>query len=278
MNTATQTHTIEYVLDVLPKLRLHNHKGDIRVFHDAEPGVVKVRLHSHRPVSFDDVQSSADATTVVVNIPQLNEADSGLGFSFRIAGISLFAGFRGPTVDVEVHLPPGADLALDTGYGDISVNGVSGATAAKTGAGDIHLPDAGRVTLHSGAGSVRAGKIAGGTVRTGAGDIGIERCDGEAELTSGSGDVTVLHAVGGLRIHTGAGDVNARLSEGSIDVRSGMGDITVRIPSGIAVWQDLTTGVGEVCSRIAPLGEPEPGQAYLSVTARSGAGDVTLTT
>lgn len=276
MATATQTHTIEYVLDGLPQLRLKNHKGDIRVFHDAGPGMVTVRLHSHRPVSFEDVTSSADGTTVTVDIPQLTDSDSGSGFSFRIAGISLFAGFHGPTVDAEVHLPSGADITLETGYGDITVSGVSGQAAAKTGAGDVDLPEAGRVALSSGAGNVRAGRIAGGTLRTGAGDVSIDSTSGDADVNSGTGDVILLDGAGTIRIHTGAGDVNARLSEGRIEVRSGMGDIIVRVPTGMPVWQELTTGMGEARSRIAPQGEPEPGEPYLSVTARSGAGDVTL--
>ena len=276
MTTLTQSHTIEYVLDGLPQLRLTNQKGDIRVYHDAEPGVVNLRLHSHRPVSFEDVQASADGTTVTVNIPQLSESDSGSSLSFRIAGLSLFAGFRGATVDVEAHLPAGAEIVLETGYGDISVSGVSGHAAAKTGAGDVNIPDAGSVRLHSGAGNLSVGLIGGGTLRTGAGDIGIERCSGDTDVNSGSGDVTVLDAIGNLHIHTGAGDVNASLSEGRIEVRSGMGDIIVRVPTGIAVWQELTTGMGDVRSRITPLGEPEQGEPYLSVTARSGAGDVTL--
>ncbi|HET7724550.1 MAG TPA: DUF4097 family beta strand repeat-containing protein [Propionibacteriaceae bacterium] len=276
MTTTTQTHTIEYVLDGLPQLRLKNHKGDIRVFHDAGPGTVSVRLHSHRPVSFDDVSSSVDGTTVTIDIPQLTEADSGTGFTFRIAGISLFAGFRGPTVDAEVHLPSGADIALETGYGDITVSGVSGEAAAKTGAGDVDLPEAGRVTLSSGAGNVRAGRISGGTLRTGAGDVSIDSTSSDTDVNSGTGDVTLLDAVGTVRINTGAGDVNASVSEGRIDVRSGMGDIIVRVPVGMPVWQELSTGMGEARSRIAPQGEPEPGEPYLSVTARSGAGDVTL--
>jgi hypothetical protein len=276
VTTVTQTHTLEYVLDVLPHLRLTNQKGDIRIYHDAGPGVVNLRLHSHRPVSFDDVQATSDGATVTVSIPQLSEADAGSSLSFRIAGLSLFAGFRGATVDVEAHVPPGAEISLETGFGDISVSGTSGDAAAKTGAGDVNIPEAGRVALHSGAGNVSVGQIGGGSLRTGAGDIGIERSSGETELNSGSGDVSVLDAVGTLRIHTGAGDVNASISEGRIEVRSGMGDIIVRVPTGIAVWQDLTTGMGSVRSRIDSLGEPEPGEPFISVTARSGAGDVTL--
>ena len=120
-------------------------------------------------------------------------------------------------------------------------------------------------------------QLVGQGVTSGAGDIGIERSSGDTELNSGSGDVTILDAVGRLRIHTGAGDVNASFSEGTIEVRSGMGDIIVRVPTGVAVWQDLTTGMGDVRSRIPSYGEPEPGEPFLSVTARSGAGDVTLT-
>jgi hypothetical protein len=276
MTTMTQTHTLEYVLDALPHLRLTNQKGDIRVYHDAGPGVVTLRLHSHRSVSFDDVQAGSDGATVTVNIPQLSEADSGSSLSFRIAGLSLFAGFRGATVDVEAHVPPGAEISLETGFGDISVSGTSGDAAAKTGAGDVSIPEAGRVALYSGAGNVSVGQIGGGSLRTGAGDIGIERSSGDTELNSGSGDVSVLDAVGTLRIHTGAGDVSASISEGRIEVRSGMGDVIVRVPTGIAVWQDLTTGMGDVRSRIDPLGEPEQGEPFISVTARSGAGDVTL--
>ncbi len=277
MSTLTQTHTLEYVLDALPHLRLTNQKGDIRVYHDAEPGVVNLRLHAHRPVSFDDVAAGSDGTTVTVNIPQLSESDSGSSLSLRIAGLSLFSGFRGATVDVEVHLPPSAEISLETGYGDIAVSGTSGDAAAKTGAGDVNIPEAGRVALHSGAGNVSVGRIGGGTLRTGAGDIAIERSAGDTELNSGSGDVTILDAAGALRVHTGAGDVNASLSEGTIEVRSGMGDIIVRVPTGFAVWQDLTTGMGDVRSRVVSHGEPEPGEPFLSVTARSGAGDVTLT-
>lgn len=273
MMTTTQTHTLEYVLDGLPQLRLNNHKGDLHIVHDADPGVVRIRLRSHRPVSFDAVEARVDGTTVVVVIPALTDSEDGPGFSFRLGGFSLFTGLRGATVDVEVHLPPQAGLALDTGAGDITVTGESGSLAAKSGAGDIHTEEAASVTLHSGAGDVSTGRIGGGSLRTGTGDIRIQQCAKDTEINSGSGDVTVLDSATALRITTGAGDVNVFLSGGRIDVRSGMGDVTIQVPGGVAVWQDLTTGVGEVRSRVQSHGEPEPGEPYVSVTARTGAGD-----
>lgn len=276
MNPIAQTHTIEYVLDALPTLRLTNHKGDLRVIHDADPGVVNLRLCSARPVSFDGVMASSDGTTVTVTIPQLRESDSGVGLSIRLPGLSFFAGLRGATVDVEVHLPSGSRTTLETGYGNIAVSGISGETSAKTGAGDITIAEAGRVVANSGVGSVSVGQINGGTIRTGTGDLRIDKSVGDTQLHSGTGDVLVLDAAGSLKINTGAGDVHARISEGSIEVRSGMGDINMQVPAGISVWQDLTTGIGEVRSLVASLGEPEPGEPFLKVTAHSGAGDITL--
>lgn len=276
MMTTTQTHTLEYVLDGLPHLRLNNHKGDVRVTHDADPGVVRIALHAHRPVSFDAVQERVDGTNISVTIPQLAEPEGGTGFTFRIGGLDLFSAFRGTTVDVEVHLPGQAGLALETGAGDISVSGDSGSLSAKSGSGDLRVSRAQSVALHAGAGDVSTGVIGGGSLKTGSGDIRIERTTADTDINSGTGDVSVLDAAGALRITTGAGDVTAMLSSGRIDVRTGMGDVNIQVPTGVAVWQDLTTGVGEVRSRVQSMGEPEPGEPFVSVTARTGAGDVSL--
>jgi len=277
MMTTTQTHTLEYVLDGVPEVRLSNHKGDLHVIHDAEPGVVHIRLHTHRPVDFGPVEANVNGTVVTVRVPPLSDPDGGPGFSVSIGSFSWSAGSSGVRVDIEVHLPPQATLAVDTGAGDITVSGVAGAVAAKSGAGDIQVEEAATVTLHSGAGDASTGRIGGGSLRTGTGDIRIQQCTQDTEINSGSGDVTVLDSTSGLRITTGAGDVNAMVSAGRVDIRSGMGDVMIQVPSGVAVWQDLTTGVGEVRSHVQSHGEPEPGEPFVSVTARTGAGDVTLT-
>ena len=277
MMTTTQTHTLEYVLDSLPTLRLNNHKGDLHIVHDAEPGVVRLRLHTHRPVDFSLVEATVDGSVVTVRVPPLSDPDGGPGFSVSFGSFSWSAGSSGVRVDIEVHLPAQAALAVDTGAGDITISGVSGSVAAKSGAGDISVEEASSVTLHSGAGDASTGRIGGGSLRTGTGDVRIQHCTQDTEVNSGSGDVTVLDSATALRITTGAGDVNAMISGGRIDVRSGMGDVNIQVPSGVAVWQDLTTGVGEVRTRVQPYGEPEPGEPFVSVTARTGAGDVTLT-
>lgn len=277
MMTTTQLHTLEYVLDGLPQLRLTNHKGDVVVFHDADPGVVRISLRSRKPVDFGPVEERVNGTSVTVNIPPLSNPEGGPGFAISFAGLSFSAGSGGVGVDIEVHLPSGADSALDTGAGDITVTGNAGSVTSKTGGGDTSVAQASSVALQSGAGDLNTGPIGGGTLRSGTGDVRVEQCTRDTDINSGSGDITVLDSTSALRITTGAGDVNVMLSGGRTDIRTGMGDVMIQVPGGVAVWQDLTTGVGEVRSRVQSHGEPEPGEPYVSVTARTGAGDVTLT-
>jgi hypothetical protein len=275
MMTTTKQHSLEYVLDGVPELRLTNHRGSIVVSHDAGPGEVRVDLHCHQPVDFDVVSSRVDGNRVTVEIPPI--LGSGPGIAFSLGSFSWTAGSAGTSIEVVVHVPSDARLDVETRQGDIDVQGRSAKVAAKTGAGDIQVTEAAEVTLHSGAGDVSTGRIGSGSLRTGSGDIRIQQCAQDTDINSGSGDVTVLDSATSLRITTGAGDVNVMLSGGRVDVRSGMGDVMVQVPSGVAVWQDLTTGVGEVRSRVQSRGEPDPGEPYVSVTARTGAGDVTLT-
>lgn len=275
MMTTAKHHTIEYVLDTLPDLHLTNHRGDITVSHDAGVGDVRIELHSHQPVDFEAVTARVDGSAVRVEIPPIH--GDGPGISFSLGSFSWAAGSAGIAIDVEIHLPEGATVDVETRQGDIDVRGAAGRVAAKTGAGDLQVGDAAGVTVHTGAGDISTGRIGGGSLRTGTGDIRIQHCAQDTEISSGSGDVTVLDSATALRITTGAGDVNVMLSGGRVDVRSGMGDVTIQVPSGVAVWQDLTTGVGEVRTRVQPYGEPEPGEPFVSVTARTGAGDVTLT-
>lgn len=276
MTTATQKHTLEYIFDGLPTLRLHDHRGDIRVVHDEDVGTVRLTLRTRRPVDFGDVEAHSEGTTATVSIPALSDPSGGPGLSVRVGAFSFGLGARGVAVDVEAHVPAGAELFLDTGSGDISVEGHSGPITAKTGAGDILVETSATVNLDTAAGDIRSVDTAGGSLRAGTGDVTLDRCAGDTSVRTAAGDITVLDSRGRLQVNTGAGDVSANIAEGVAEIRTGMGDVTVQVPAGMPVWQDLTSGVGDVISRIERRGEPEPGEPFLRVTAHSGAGDVTL--
>lgn len=275
MTTITSNHTLEYTLDGLPELTLHNHRGDVRVIHDGAPGEVRITLTSNHPVDVDLVDARVDGTRVAVTIPRLS-AEGTSGVSFNLGALSFAVG-GGSRVDVEVHCPPEAALALETKYGDIDIRGRSGRTTAKTGAGDVVAEDCGDAVISTGAGDVRLTRVGSAKLNTGAGDILVEDASEGLEVRTGSGDVHVGSSKGRLVIASGAGDVHAVVGEGSAEIRTGMGDVTVQVPSAVPVWQDLTTGSGEVRSHVPAHGEPEPGEPFVKVAAHSGAGDVTLT-
>lgn len=275
MTTMTRSRTLEYTLDGLPELNLNNHRGDIHVLHDGAPGEVRVTLTSNQPVDFDLVESRVDGTRVSVTIPHL-PAEGASGISFNLGALS-FAFGGGLRVDADVHCPPDAALSLETKYGDIDIQGRFGRTAAKTGAGNIVAEACESAVMSTGAGEIRMLRGRSATLNTGAGDVSVEDASGRLEIRTGTGDVHVGSSRGQLSIVSGAGDVHAVVDEGSAEVRTGMGDVTVQVPSTVPVWQDLTTGMGEVRSHVPSHGEPEPGEPFVKVAARSGAGDVTLT-
>lgn len=275
MTTMTRSRTIEYTLDGLPELTLNNHRGDIHLLHDGAPGEVRITLTSNQPTDFDVIEPRLDGTRVSVTIPHLSaEGTSGLSFSLGALSFALGGGLR---VDVDVHCPPDAALCLETKYGDIDIRGRSGKTTAKTGAGDIVAEACESAVLATGAGDIRLARVGEANCNSGAGDVSVEDASGRLEIRTGTGDVHVGSSKGQLSIVSGAGDVHAVVDEGSAEVRTGMGDVTIQVPSTVPVWQDLTTGVGEVRSHVPAHGAPEPGEPSVKVTARSGAGDVILT-
>jgi hypothetical protein len=275
MTTITRNHTLEFTLDGVPELTLHNHRGDLQVLHDAAPGEVRITLTSSQPVDVDLVESRVDGTRVAVTIPRL-PAEGASGLSFSLGALSFAVG-GGPRVDVDVHCPPEAALALETKYGDIDIRGRSGKATAKTGAGELVAEDCVDAVFATGAGDIRLSRVGSAKLNTGAGDISVEDASGRLDVRTGAGDVHIGSSKGQLAINVGAGDVHAAVDEGSAEVRTGMGDVNVQVPSNVPVWQDLTTGMGEARSHVPSHGEPEPGEPFVKVVAHSGAGDVTLT-
>jgi DUF4097 and DUF4098 domain-containing protein YvlB len=106
----------------------------------------------------------------------------------------------GGSVDVKIELPSGSRLRGEAGVGElrvigpnraahVHVDGFLGECTFKVGAGDIHLSQAGPLQL-----------------RTGAGDITVDRAVGHSEITTGSGAVQVSRTEGSAVIKNSNGD------------------------------------------------------------------------
>lgn len=159
---------------------------------------------------------------------------------------------------VAVTLPPGMALELDTGSGDIQVEGDSGGQSvlADTGSGDVSV--SGRVLglkADTGSGNVRArlggpcGEVA---LDTGSGDIDFAGAAKSFSANTGSGDVKAVGLACGGRFDTGSGSVEAEfsvLAPGErVSADTGSGEVTLRLPKGASPAGRLESNSGTIRS------------------------------
>jgi DUF4097 and DUF4098 domain-containing protein YvlB len=129
--------------------------------------------------------------------------------------------------DLEIALPASVRrLQLQTGHGDVSVEGVDADLEIGTGKGDIQAGDGGR-----------------GEFSTGKGDIHIGAWRGRLQLSTGKGNVEVDSAPEGIEATTGKGDVQVGSAGGRVEVNTGKGNLVFGRLSGQA---ELQTGKGDV--------------------------------
>lgn len=291
----TTHHAWSFSTDEVPRLRLQAHRADVRVVHDGAPGETRVELTSRLPVEIEPVQTRVSGRDISVQVPPLIPPDGGEGFgiAFQLGRFMASVG-NTPKLWLDVQLPPGADLDLQLDGGDIEIDGPSGEVTTRTGGGDVraeHL-DSGSVhtgggdldvefigggTLTTGGGDIRIGRIGAGRVRTGGGDVSIGQADGDLDASTSAGDVTIGRCVGTTEVSTSAGDVTVDMASGNLAVKAGTGDVTITVPAGVPVWQDLSTALGEARSDLGARGEPAEGEPFIRVVARTGTGDITLT-
>jgi DUF4097 and DUF4098 domain-containing protein YvlB len=66
------------------------------------------------------------------------------------------------------------------------------------------------------------------------------------------------------------------MRRGQLTAKNVSGDIRVGVPAGVPVWTDITSLTGSVRSNLEGVGEPEEGQDFIELRARTVSGDVHL--
>jgi hypothetical protein len=202
----------------------------------------------------------------------------------------------GGSIVVQVELPSGSHVRGTGQFADFRCDGRLGECRIKTGMGQIQL-----------------GEVATLSLKTGIGDIGVDRATGHAEVTAGSGDVrlreldstavvktssgdTWIGAAGGeLRVSAANGDIavdaaragvvaksangDVRLGEAvrsSVVLETRLGDLEVGIPEGTAAWLDVRAAAGRVHNALETAEAPDPSAETVRVRARTTAGDVVI--
>jgi hypothetical protein len=200
-------------------------------------------------------------------------------------------------VSVHVTMPSGSALATKLGSADVTASGRLGETRIKTGSGDISLDLIdGEALVEAGSGGISVNETTGDLrVKSGSGDVEIGQAGGPVSVSTGSGDTEIGTATRAVAVKSGSGDMTVRRAQddvslstasgdlvvetmlrGQLQAKNVSGDIRVGIPAGIPVWTDLSTVTGHVRSSLQGAGQPDEGQDYVELRAKTVSGDIHL--
>jgi hypothetical protein len=151
-----------------------------------------------------------------------------------------------------LEIPDNLDVKINTGSGDIKVDGLNIELRSNTGSGNVLIT------------SVK-GDL---DFNTGSGDIEIEKGDGEIRLNTGSGRIQANGGTGVYSFNAGSGDMRIENLNGDFRVNTGSGNINAK---GIAVngSSSFNTGSGSASVTLA-------GALNHSISVNSGSGNSTL--
>jgi len=202
----------------------------------------------------------------------------------------------GESIDVQIDLPAGSHVRGEAGMAAFLCTGRLGECRFKTGIGEIRLEEAGPAQLKTGAGDITVDRaVEHAELTTGAGTIQIGSIDGTAVIKNSNGGSWIGEVTGDLRVNaangkisvdqahaavaakTANGDVHlGEVAHGAVIAQTANGRLDVAIRKGVAAWLDLNTRYGNVDNRLEAAERPEPGEDAVEVHARSSFGDITI--
>lgn len=252
------THDLTIPVIGLQMLVLVAHDADVTVRCDGSPDQVQLTLRTDTEQS--DVMELLTQTTsegrLTLELPPLL---AGHGMALQFGRTSITLG-KGAHTTLELSVPSGTELDLDTKTGNVTVHGLTHGMTVRTTTGDVTAEACSVAKVTSGTGDVTIDDLLDGTITTASGDVDVTSLSGPLEATTASGDIT-------LTITDAA----------PVTLRTGSGDITVGVAPSLPVWQEFTSATGDVDVRLSERGEPAEGQPYVRLTARTGTGDLSVT-
>jgi len=209
-----------------------------------------------------------------------------------------FSSKRPESIDVVIQLPTDSDVRGEADLGDFQADGVLGTVVFKTDFGAVHLAETGPLNLRSGFGAITVEGVSGSAeVRTGSGDIRVGAVDGTAEVSNdngkvrvgvvtgpaivkcSNGSVSVDRALSDITAESSNGEVRiGEVARGKVSATSKNGSVEVGVREGSAAWLELNTSVGRVYSELDSSDAPEADEPVdrVEVHASTKLGDVTI--
>ena len=174
MATFVRTQEISHIIGTTGRLELRVSSADVQVRASEGNevhvrGTFQIRAPSEDEANriFDQIQLREERTSDTLRVTERDDRAGLVGTLGRIFGGGDHGG-----LDLEVELPTGAELRLDTVSGDVQASGLRGAQRYHTVSGDLFLTEIGgsvRVNTVSGDATVRGVRADGPACR---GDLG----------------------------------------------------------------------------------------------------------
>ena len=258
MTTTTNDAALEHEIGATGRFHLRQLSGSIRV-RGVEGATARVRERNGRSLS-ESFQIEAGEGQLSLTAPER----FGLDIVFGIG--------RRSSLDLEVEVPRGAAVSIETASGELGATDLVGGLKVRTASGDVTLSGlAGALELDAVSGDVRV--TAAGALdlraRTISGDLAVRGPRlGRAEIGTTSGDVRLDAELAG---------------PGPFGIETVSGDATIVGRMGLRV--EARTVTGDLRSELPHRREAGPGRKQLIVgdgaipfTFRSVSGDLRVTT
>ena len=266
---------------------------------DLEVGVGDVRI---------DATDRADTTVQVLPSDPAKPTDVRAAEQTRVeyanghlvvhgpSGWRRWVSHREDSIDVEISVPAGSGLHAEVGVATLRATGRLGECRAKVGVGDVSLEEVGVLNLKTGAGDVIVDRVAGkAEVVTGSGEVRVGRIDGTVWVKNSNGDTWIGQAGGDARASTANGtitidragaDVVAKSAHGPVRLgevahgtavaESAFGDLEIGVRDGVPAWLDLQTKFGRVRNELEAADDPASGEDSVEVRAHTSMGDIVI--
>jgi len=214
------------------------------------------------------IDAADDAFLAAVEVRQARDA----------LRVSLPHGFwRSTIAHLKLLVPPGLAYVIKTGAADVALSVDIGASKITTGSGHVSIGRAADLDCSTGSGYIEVAELGGRGARlsTGSGHVSIGTATCPVSAKSGSGHIDIKSLEGSdLQASSGSGELVVSSTTGSVDVRTAAGQVSIGVANRLATWLDLSSGSGEVRIGLDAIREPEPGEPYISIRARTASGDI----
>ena len=180
---------------------------------------------------------------------------------------------------LRLGVPDGLTYVIKTGSADVSISADIGHSKIISGSGDITVGNAVDLDCSTGSGNISVSRVDGSAARvsSGSGDVSVSEVYCPLTAKSGSGDVVVKSLQGAeLQAKSGSGDIGVAATSGSVELRSASGSVTVGVADNLPAWLDLSSVSGDIRIGLDSTTQPEPGEPYITVRARTASGDIAI--